>query len=138
MLPVLHLAQREWDYITPPVMAYVAELLDVTPIKVRDVVTFYPMFLEERPGKYLVRVCGTLPCALRESKQIVEHLKKRLGVEVADEHHIARGTTPDGRFTLMKVECLAACNVAPVMMVNDTLHTNLTPAKVDEILNALE
>ena len=138
MLPVLHLAQREWGHITPEVMVYVAELLDVPPIKVRDVVTFYPMFLEEPPGKYIIRVCSTLPCALRESKRIVEHLKQRLGVDVADEHDLAKGTTPDGKFTLMKVECLAACDVAPVMMINDTLYTELTPEKVDEILDSLE
>ncbi len=138
MLPVLHLAQREWGHITPEIMLYVAKLLDVSPMKVRDVVTFYPMFLEQPPGKYLIRVCSTLPCALQESRKIVEHLRQRLGVDVADEHDITRGTTPDGKFTLMKVECLAACNVAPVMMVNETLHTELTPEKVDEILDGLE
>ena len=138
MLPTLHLAQKQAGYISPEVMTYVAELLEVSVMKVKDVVSFYPMFFEEPVGKYVVRVCHTLPCALRDCKVILDRLKQRLDVDTASETDLAKGTTEDGKFTLMKVECLASCDVAPVIMVNEDLHKNLTPEKVDEILNSLE
>ena len=138
MLPTLHLAQKQEGYISPAVMRYVAELLEVSLMKVKDVVTFYPMFFEEPVGEYVIRVCHTLPCALRDCKVVLEHLKTKLNTDVAAETDLAKGTTSDGRFTLMKVECLASCDVAPVIMINDDLHRNLTPEKVDEILDNLE
>ena len=138
MLPTLHLAQQQNGYITEEVMDCVAEVLEVSVMKVKDVVTFYPMFFEEPVGKYVIRVCHTLPCALRDCKKVLEHLKEKLGVDVAAEKDLSKGTTTDGRFTLMKSECLASCDVAPVVMVNDDLYKNLTPEKVDEILNSLE
>lgn len=138
MLPTLHLAQKQAGYISPEVMTYVAELLEVSVMKVKDVVSFYPMFFEEPVGKYVVRVCHTLPCALRDCQVVLEHFKQRLGVDTASETNLAKGTTEDGKFTLMKVECLASCDVAPVIMVNEELHKNLTPEKVDEILDSLE
>lgn len=134
MLPTLHLAQRQAGYVSPAVMRYVAELLEVPLMKVKDVVTFYPMFFEEPVGEYVIRVCHTLPCALRDCKVVLEHLKAKLGTDVASETDLGKGTTADGKFTLMKVECLASCDVAPVIMVNDDLYKNLTPEKVDEIL----
>ena len=137
MLPTLHLAQRQEGYITRAVMRYVAELLEVTVMKVKDVVTFYPMFFEEPVGEYVIRICQTLPCALRDCKVVLDHLKTKLGTDVASETDLAKGTTDDGKFTLMKVECLASCDVAPVIMVNDDLYKNLTPEKVDEILAKL-
>ena len=138
MLPALHLAQKQVGYITPAVMEHVAELLEVSVMKVKDVVTFYPMFFEEPVGKYVVRVCHTLPCALRGCKSVLDRVKEKFGVDVASETDLAKGTTDDGRFTVMKVECLASCDVAPVMMVNDDLHKNLTPEKVDEVLDGLK
>ena len=138
MLPTLHLAQKQAGYISPEVMTYVSELLEVSVMKVKDVVSFYPMFFEEPVGKYVVRVCHTLPCALRDCKVILEHFKQKLGVDTASETNLATGTTEDGKFTLMKVECLASCDVAPVVMINDDLHKNLTLEKVDEILDNLE
>ena len=137
MLPTLHLAQRQEGYITPAVMKYVAELLELSVMKVKDVVTFYPMFFEEPVGKYVIRICHTLPCALRDCKVVLDHLKAKLGTDVASETNLAKGTTDDGKFTLMKVECLASCDVAPVIMVNDDLYKNLTPEKVDELLEQL-
>ncbi|MBI1922965.1 NADH-quinone oxidoreductase subunit NuoE [Candidatus Poribacteria bacterium] len=138
MLPTLHLAQKQVGYISAEVMTYVAQLLEVPVMKVKDVVTFYPMFFEEPVGQYVIRVCHTLPCALADCKSVLNHLKRRLNIDVASETNLAKGTTPDGKFTLMKVECLASCDVAPVMMVNDDLYKNLTPQKVDEILNSLK
>ncbi len=137
MLPTLHLAQKQAGYVNPAVMTYVAELLEVPLMKVKDVVTFYPMFFEEPVGEYVIRVCHTLPCALRDCKVVLEHLKARLSTDVASETDLGKGTTADGKFTLMKVECLASCDVAPVIMVNDDLYKNLTPEKVDEILDNL-
>ncbi len=137
MLPTLHLAQRQAGYITPAVMKYVAEQLEVSLMKVKDVVTFYPMFFEEPVGEYVIRVCHTLPCALRDCKVVLEYLKEKLGTDVASETNLAKGTTADGKFTLMKVECLASCDVAPVIMVNDDLYKHLTPKKVDELLDNL-
>ena len=138
MLPTLHLAQRQAGHISAGVMARVAELLEVSVMKVKDVVTFYPMFFEEPVGKYVIRVCHTLPCALRDCKVILKHIEKKLGVGVAAETDLAKGTTSDRKFTLMKVECLASCDVAPIMMINDDLYKNLTPGKVDEILDGLD
>ena len=137
MLPALHLAQRQAGYVSPAVMTHVAELLEVPLMKVKDVVTFYPMFFEEPVGEYVIRVCHTLPCALRDCKVVLEHLKAKLSTDVASETDLGKGTTADGKFTLMKVECLASCDVAPVIMVNDDLYKNLTPEKVDEILDNL-
>ncbi len=137
MLPTLHLAQKQAGYVSPAVMTYVAALLEVPLMKVKDVVTFYPMFFEEPVGEYVIRVCHTLPCALRDCKGVLAHLKAKLGTDVASETDLGKGTTPDGKFTLMKVECLASCDVAPVIMVNDDLYKNLTPEKVDEILDNL-
>ncbi len=138
MLPTLHLAQKQAGYISAEVMMYVAQLLEVPVMKVKDVVTFYPMFFEEPVGQYVIRVCHTLPCALADCKSVLNHLKRRLNINVASETNLAKGTTPEGKFTLMKVECLASCDVAPVMMVNDDLYKNLTPQKVDEILDSLD
>lgn len=137
MLPTLHIAQRQAGYISPAVMKYVAELLELSVMKVKDVVTFYPMFFEEPVGDYVIRVCQTLPCALRDCKVVLDHLKAKLGIDVASETNLAKGTTEDGKYTLMKVECLASCDVAPVIMINDDLHKNLTPEKVDELLGNL-
>ena len=137
MLPVLHIAQKQAGYITPGVMRHVAELLEVSVMKVKDVVTFYPMFFEEPVGEYVIRVCYTLPCALRDCKLVLDHLKEKLGTGVASETDLAKGTTDDGKFTVLKSECLASCDVAPVMMVNDDLYKNLTPEKVDQILDGL-
>ena len=125
-------------YITEEVMACVAEVLEVSVMKVKDVVTFYPMFFEEPVGKYVIRVCHTLPCALRDCKKVLDHLKKKLDVDVATEKDLSKGTTSDGRFTLMKSECLASCDVAPVVMINDDLYKNLTLERVDEVLDSLE
>ena len=131
MLPTLHLAQEQNGYISRDVQRYVAQLLGVSEAQVQDVVTFYPMFFDEPVGKHLVRVCRTLPCDLCGCREIIAHLKERLGVGLEE-------TTEDGSVTLLSSECLAACDQAPVMMINDDLHGRLTPERVDELLDALE
>ncbi|MBI4553254.1 MAG: NADH-quinone oxidoreductase subunit NuoE [Candidatus Latescibacteria bacterium] len=131
VIPLLHLAQEEWGYISAEAMAYVATLIEAPPVKVAEVATFYPMFNKEPIGKYEIQVCHTLPCALTGCGRIVKHLCEKLNIQVGQ-------TTPDRRFTLKKVECLAACDRGPVMLVNKTLYTNLTLEQVDDILNGLE
>lgn len=130
MLPILHLVQREWGYISVEAMRYVAQLLEVPPAKVMGVVSFYPMFHTEPVGRHLIYVCSTLSCALMGAERVVDYFKEKLGIGVGE-------TTKDGRFTLLKAECLAACAAAPVMIVDDELYGNLTPERINEILENL-
>ncbi|MBI4529912.1 MAG: NADH-quinone oxidoreductase subunit NuoE [Candidatus Latescibacteria bacterium] len=130
MLPILHLVQRECGYISTEAMRYVAQLLEVSPAKVMGVVSFYPMFHTEPVGRHLIYVCSTLSCALVGAERVVDHLKERLGIGVGE-------TTKDGKFTLLKAECLASCGTSPVMIMDDELYENLTPEKIDRILKNL-
>jgi NADH-quinone oxidoreductase E subunit len=127
VIPVLHIAQREFGWISEPVMAYVAGLLDLTPPKVFEVLTFYTLFNQKPVGKYHLQVCRTLPCALAGGENLIRHLAKTLGIRPGE-------TTPDGTFTLRTVECLASCGTAPMMQVNDAYYENLTAEGVDRLL----
>ncbi len=131
LLPALHLAKREFKQITPEVMEYIGNLLDVPPIKVMDTVSFYTMFPREKEGKYVIQVCSTLSCSLMGAESVVEYIKKKLKIDVGE-------TTPDGKFTLKKVECLGSCGTAPVMQINDDYYEQLTEEKIDQILDSLE
>jgi len=113
------------------VMDYVASLLDIQPIEVYEVATFYSMFFLEKVGKYVLEVCHTGPCAICGGEEIVEYLKKKLGINIGE-------TTPDGMFTLRTVECLGACGYAPVMQVNTEFHEFLTTEKIDNLLEDLK
>jgi NADH-quinone oxidoreductase E subunit len=131
LLPALHLAQREHDgWLSDEVMAEVARVMGLPPAEVRSVVSFYTLFNRRPVGKHLVQVCTNLSCSLLGAEHIVEHLKRRLGIEVGE-------TTPDGLFTLLEVECLGSCGAAPMMQVNDTYYESLTVERVDEILDRL-
>jgi NADH-quinone oxidoreductase subunit E len=130
MLPVLYLAQQEFGYLSPDVIDYVAKLMDQSPVRVMGVVTFYTMLYTRPIGRHHIQVCRTLSCALRGAENITGVLKKILGIEPGQ-------TTPDGRFTLSEVECLASCGTAPMMQVNDDYYENLTPDRVKEILEKL-
>ncbi len=131
VVPLLHLAQEEWGYISPQAMACVARLIDCSPVKVAEIATFYPMFNKEPVGKNVLAVCHTLPCALTGCGSIYDHLSEKLGIGLGE-------TTEDGKFTLRKSECLAACDRGPVLLVNRSLHTHLTTERVDEIIDGLE
>jgi NADH-quinone oxidoreductase subunit E len=131
LIPVLNIAQREFGWISEPIMVYVAELLDLTPPKVFEVVTFYTLLNQRPVGKYLIQVCRTLSCALVGAEDFISYFKKKLGVRVGE-------TTSDGLFTLRTVECLASCGTAPMMQINDTYYENLTLEKVDRILDELK
>ncbi len=129
-LPALRIAQEDLGYVSEPAMIDIAELLDLTPIQVYEVATFYTQYNMKPVGKYLVQVCKTLSCALLGAMSIVEHLQKSLGIGIGE-------TTNDGFFSLKVVECLASCGSAPMMQINNRYYENLTPEKVDQILDDL-
>lgn len=131
MLPVLYLAQKEFGYISSEVMEYVAEIMEVPIARVLGVVTFYTMFNMKPIGRHHIQVCRTLPCALAGSERITAAIKEKLKINLGE-------TTPDGRFTLSEVECLASCGTAPMMQVNDDYYENLTEKSVGEILDRLK
>jgi NADH-quinone oxidoreductase subunit E len=130
LLPVLHLAQDAFGYISLEVEEYVAGLFGLTPAHVHEVVTFYTLFFQRPKGRHVVSVCHNLSCHLMGAKTIIEHMKQRLGIEVGE-------TTADGRVTLLTVECLCACEQAPMMQVDDRYEGLLTPEKVDRLLEGL-
>jgi NADH-quinone oxidoreductase subunit E len=131
MLPVLYLAQQEFGYLGDEAIEYIAKIMGQPPARVRGVVSFYTM-LNMRPiGRHHVQVCRTLPCALQGAEKLTRFLEKTLGISVGE-------TTPDGKFTLSEVECLASCGTGPMMQINDDYYENLTADKVTEILASLK
>ena len=130
LLPVLRMAQDVFGYISLEIEEYVAGLFGMSPAHVHEVVTFYTLFFQQPKGRHVVSVCHNLSCHLMGAKSIVEHLTRRLGVEVGE-------TTADGRVTLLTVECLCACEQAPMMQVDDRYEGLLTPEKVDRIVDGL-
>ena len=130
LLPVLHLAQDTFGYVSLEVEEYVGTLFDLTPAHVHEVVTFYTLYFREPKGRHVVAVCHNLSCHLMGAKTIIDHATQRLGIEVGE-------TTADGRVTLLTVECLCACEQAPMMQVDDRYEGHLTPEKVDRILEGL-
>jgi NADH-quinone oxidoreductase E subunit len=125
LLPVLHIAQRENKGWLPPGWdQYVAELLETTVNHVRGVITFYNMFRTEAPGKHHILVCTCVPCGLCGGDKLLEHLEEKLGIP-------AGRTTADGLFSLEEAQCLAACDRAPLMMVNEDLVERVSPEQVD-------
>lgn len=132
VVPALYVAQREYGgWLPREAMVEVAEVLDLPESHVFGVASFYSMFYRRPVGKTLVQVCTTSPCVLRGACETVELFKKKLGIEVGE-------TTPDGEFTLMEVECLAACHEAPMAQINEDYYFRLDEAKVDEIVDALK
>ena len=130
LLPVLHMAQDTFGYISLEAEEYVAGLFELSPAHVHEVVTFYTLYFREPKGRHVVAVCHNLSCHLAGAPKILAHVKGRLQIEVGE-------TTADGRVTLQSVECLCACEAAPMMQVDDRYELDLTPAKVDRILEGL-
>ena len=130
LLPVLHLAQDTFGWISHDVETYVAGLFSLSPAHVHEVVTFYTLYFQQPKGRHVVAVCHNLSCHLAGAPAILAHVKGRLGVEVGE-------TTDDGRVTLQAVECLCACEHAPMMQVDDRYELDLTREKVDRILEGL-
>jgi NADH-quinone oxidoreductase subunit E len=130
LLPVLHMAQETFGYISLPVEEYVGGLFELSPAHVHEVVTFYTLYFQQPKGRHVVAVCHNLSCYMAGSRDILAHVKRRLGIEVGE-------TTDDGRITLQSVECLCACEAAPMAQVDDRYELNLTPDRVDRILEGL-
>ena len=130
VIAALHAAQHEnHGFLTPELMDAIAGYLGLPPIQVYEVAAFYSMFETKAVGKHSISVCTNISCMLRGGENILAYLEKKLGVKVGE-------STSDGRFYLKREEeCLAACCGAPMMMVDHKYHENLTPAKVDEILD---
>jgi NADH-quinone oxidoreductase subunit E len=127
LIPVLHLAQEEWGWLSPETMDYVAELLHIKPVEVYEVATFYSMYHLKPVGKYVFEVCQTGPCMLRGSDDIIAYIQEKLGIRIGE-------TTTDGLFTLKTVECLGACGYAPMMQMGKYYKEHLTKERVDRIV----
>ena len=130
-LMLLHAVQEHFGHISRDAIEWVARKLDLQPINIYELVTFYPMFREEPAGKYQIKVCRTLSCALGGSGKLHEHFCTKLGL---DPHAHGLQTTKDGKFSVEFVECLASCGTAPVMMCNEDFYEGVSPAKADEVM----
>ncbi len=131
LLPVLHLVQQEIGHISAAEEIQLAGLLELKPIQVREVVTFYTMYNRQPVGKYHIQVCSNLSCSLLGAQSLIDYLKDKLGIDLGE-------TTSDKKFTLTTVECLGACEHAPCMMVNFDYYGKLSKKTIDEILDHLE
>jgi NADH-quinone oxidoreductase subunit E len=127
LLPVLHLAQEQFGWLSAETMDYVAALLSLEPVEVYEVATFYSMYNLKPVGKYLFEVCQTGPCMINGSDDIIAYIGERLGINPGE-------TTADGLFTLKTVECLGACGYAPMMQLGKHYREHLTKDKVDAII----
>ena len=130
VLPALYLVQHQQGYITASAMRYVAGILGMTPADVEDVVSYYTMFFTRPVGRFVLSVCRTLSCALNGAERVTEEIREVLGIKPGE-------TDPSGTFTLLEVECLGACDRAPVIMVNDSWQENQRPEDVRRLLEDL-
>ena len=131
LLPILHIAQEELGgHLSVDVMDYVAGLLNIQPIEVYEVATFYTQYYLDKVGKYVIEVCQTGPCAMCGGEEIADYLERKLNIKTGE-------TTKDGLFTLRKVECLGACGYAPVMQINTEFYEFLTKEKIDQTITDL-
>ncbi|MVZ66772.1 NADH-quinone oxidoreductase subunit NuoE [Sphingobacterium sp. DK4209] len=133
LLPILHLVQEEYGWLSVDAMDKVALFLNIQPIEVYEVATFYTMFLLQPQGKYLLEVCRTGPCCLVGAEKIMTHIENKLGVKEGE-------VTSDGLFSWRGVECLAACGFGPVLQIGPsyTFYENLTEESVDKLINELK
>jgi NADH-quinone oxidoreductase subunit E len=130
LLPVLWVAQETWGWISKEAAEEVARILELPPAHVTGVLTFYTMYNLEPVGRHLLQFCTSISCHLAGAGQLVDHCRKRLGIDLG-------GTTPDGKFTMVEVECIAGCDRAPSMMVNDGYHEPMDAVKLDALLKRL-
>jgi NADH-quinone oxidoreductase subunit E len=129
LLPILHLVQAEYGWLSPPAMDKVADFLEIKDIEVYEVATFYSMYFMRPQGKYMLEVCRTGPCCLVGAEKIMDYIEQKLGVKEGE-------VTPDGLFSWRGVECLAACGFGPVLQIGPeyTFYENLTEASVDTLI----
>lgn len=130
LLPALHMIQHHYNWIPTRALQEVAEFLEISPAEALDTASFYEEYWLKPKGKYLIQVCRSLACAICGSKRLTRHLERKLGIAAGE-------TTPDGKFTLIELECLGSCGTAPAMLVNEVLYENLTPESLDKIIDAL-
>lgn len=131
LIPALHIAQEEFGYIPNEAVEELAAMFGLSSADVEGVVTFYSMFFRKPTGKYLLQVCTNISCLLCGGEDVLNRLKNKLDVGVGE-------TTADNQFTLLEVECIGACEMAPVMQVNFDYHGNLTKEKIDNLLEELK
>ena len=129
LVPMLLYAQDEVGYLSDEVIANIAQRLELTELEVRNVISYYSLLRTKPMGKYHVQVCTNISCLLRGGEEIFEHCKQRLGIG-------HKQTTPDKQFSLEEVECIGACSWAPAVQVNYDFHENLTPEKMDEVIES--
>ncbi len=129
-LPVLYLAQEQFGHLSREAQDLVAETLDLSPTHVHGVATFYTMYNKEKVGIYHIQICTNISCLLCNSYDVLQRVEKKLGI-------YAGQTTLDGYFTLSEVECLASCNSAPAVQVNDEIYNLVSPDKVEELIDRL-
>jgi len=134
-LMVLHAIQEHFGSISQEAVEWTARKLELQPINVYELVTFYPMLRQQPMGKYQIKVCRTLSCALGGAQALHKHFCEKLGLEA---HKHGPQTTKDGKFTVEFVECLASCGTAPVMMCNDTFYEGVSHKKADEIVGGCQ
>src|SRR5665213_1408863 len=130
LLPALHAIQHKYNWIPVQAMEELGEFLELAPAEVLDTATFYEEYWLRPKGKYLIQVCRSLSCEVCQSQALTDHCKKKYGIELGE-------TTADGRFTLVELECLGACEFAPAALVNEVLCEDLTPEKLDAFLDKL-
>jgi NADH-quinone oxidoreductase subunit E len=130
LLPVLWVAQETWGWISREAAEEVARLLELPASHVDGVLTFYTMYNLRPTGKHLLQICTSISCHLAGAEDLVDHCRKKLGIGLEE-------TTPDGRFTLVEVECIAGCDRAPSMMVNDKYHEPMDESALDSLLDRL-
>lgn len=133
-LMLLHAVQEREGHISRAALEWIAAKLEVEPIAIFELVTFYPMFRQQPAGRYVFKVCRTLSCALGGSRELYRYLCEKLGL---DPRQHGLQTTADGRFSIEFVECLASCGAAPALMVNDEFYEGVTLEKADHILASL-
>jgi NADH-quinone oxidoreductase subunit E len=131
LLPALHAAQDDFGWLSPEVMEEVGAYIGIHAAQVREVASFYTMYNLKPVGKYHLKICTNVACALRGAEELVEHCEKRFGIRCGE-------TTKNKKFTLMEEECLGACGTAPAMMLNKDYHENLDIPKMDKLLDSLE
>jgi NADH-quinone oxidoreductase subunit E len=129
LVPFLLYVQDELGYVTDSSIEEIASRLEITELDIRCVISYYSMLRTKPGGKYNVQVCTNICCLLRGGEQMLEHVRGKLGVAVN------KGVTPDGVFSVEEVECIGACSWAPAMQVNYAFHENLTPEKIDQLLD---
>ena len=130
LLPALEIAQREHGWLSQEVIGEVGEVMGLSPTEVASVASFYTMLYTQPVGEHVIQVCTNISCSLLGAEHLVDYISRKLGIEVGQ-------TTPDGKFTLLTVECLGSCDTAPVMQVDETYYENLTEEKIDRILAEL-